>query len=82
MTDMLPPPFPDPEFYDRQTGTYLFVGSYTTPHGSRCTVEVWAEDWQDAEEHMEMLRRTLTLDGQVYRRQDVSIEEGDDGEDG
>ena len=68
---MIPPPVPDPEFYDRETDSYLFVGSYTTPHGSRCVVEIWAEDMENAEEHVEMIRRTLRLDGQVYRREEI-----------
>lgn len=72
---MTPPPFPDPEFYDRETDSYLFVASYTTPYGSRCMIEIWAEDMENAEEHVEMMRRTMRLDGQVYRKEEMKTGE-------
>ncbi len=57
------------EFVDDRDRT-MFVASYRAPDGSLRTVDIWAAQWDEAEEHIEAIRETLSLDGVVYRREE------------
>lgn len=58
-----------PEHTDAISG-FRHVASYS--HGDRVfTVDIWAHDWNEAQQHVWAIKNTLVLDGQVYMRDDI-----------
>lgn len=62
---------PDPEFtYRDDMGVKWVVFSvvYTDDAGSEFSLHLWATDADDAERRVAALRRTATLEGQIYQQ--------------
>jgi hypothetical protein len=58
-----------PEHTDPHSGL-RYVASYS--HNGRVfTVDIWAHDWNEAQQKVKAIRAGLILDGQVYMREDI-----------
>lgn len=64
---------PDPEhiWTDESGETWFrYVASYDTDEET-FSIHFWARDMLDADEHLEWMRATLTLDGQLLSTKDA-----------
>jgi hypothetical protein len=58
------------EHADARQG-FRYVAAYRAPNGVTRTVDIWAHDWNEAQQHIFALKNTLVLDGQVFMREDI-----------
>lgn len=57
------------EHTDARSGL-RYVASYGYS-GREFTVDIWANDWMEAQAKVFALKNTLALDGQVFMREDI-----------
>jgi hypothetical protein len=50
---------------------FLYVASYRRADGKTHTVDIWAHSLEEAQANVWALKQSLTLDGQVFMRDDI-----------